>query len=263
MSSNASGDKDPPGGGLPSDSRNKRVAKAGQWRTPPLPAFPSGYSQRHNPHAPQAAPMQQAHMQPPTLAAPTSIPSNSEDYAKALQEAYRKGAEAAAILAQQQQIPTAMSCPNFSTGQPHAPSAPHTMSVTAEETAYSHQVHPRPTRSSIPDPLSSSMPPPPPQQSLAPATGSHAPSQQHHHPQPQTLQGQPPVANFSNDPTKAGVKQPQSRSLSLPDMSAYAAQAEAEKRQKRLARNRQSARLRRLRKKYLVCMEFARIGRCV
>ena len=36
-------------------------------------------------------------------------------------------------------------------------------------------------------------------------------------------------------------------------MSAYAAQAEEEKRQKRLARNRASARLRRLRKKNLVC----------
>jgi hypothetical protein len=38
----------------------------------------------------------------------------------------------------------------------------------------------------------------------------------------------------------------------MPDMSAYAAKAEEEKRQKRLARNRASARLRRLRKKNLV-----------
>jgi len=38
----------------------------------------------------------------------------------------------------------------------------------------------------------------------------------------------------------------------MPDMSSYAVQAEEEKRQKRLARNRASARLRRLRKKNLV-----------
>ena len=44
------------------------------------------------------------------------------------------------------------------------------------------------------------------------------------------------------------------RSVSLPDISSYAAQADAEeaKRRKRLARNRASARLRRLRKKNLV-----------
>lgn len=46
------------------------------------------------------------------------------------------------------------------------------------------------------------------------------------------------------------------RSVSLPDISSYAAQADAEeaKRRKRLARNRASARLRRLRKKNLVSL---------
>jgi hypothetical protein len=42
-------------------------------------------------------------------------------------------------------------------------------------------------------------------------------------------------------------------------MSAYAAQAEDEKRQKRLARNRASARLRRLRKKNLVSTDLVMI----
>jgi hypothetical protein len=45
---------------------------------------------------------------------------------------------------------------------------------------------------------------------------------------------------------------PQQRSMSLPDMTSYGAKQEEEKRQKRLARNRASARLRRLRKKNLV-----------
>lgn len=52
-----------------------------------------------------------------------------------------------------------------------------------------------------------------------------------------------------------GMQPATQRSMSLPDMSSYAAQQEEEKRQKRLARNRASARLRRLRKKNLVCCE--------
>jgi hypothetical protein len=52
-----------------------------------------------------------------------------------------------------------------------------------------------------------------------------------------------------------------SRSVSLPDISAYAAQnsAEEQKRLKRLERNRASARLRRLKKKNLVSFVFKRI----
>jgi len=46
----------------------------------------------------------------------------------------------------------------------------------------------------------------------------------------------------------------------MPDMSTYAAQAEEEKRQKRLARNRASARLRRLRKKNLVDAYETEVG---
>jgi bZIP transcription factor len=69
------------------------------------------------------------------------------------------------------------------------------------------------------------------------------------------------VVNPAILPTQVGAtttmqqqqqQQYQQRSVSLPDMSSYAAQQEEEKRQKRLARNRASARLRRLRKKNLV-----------
>jgi hypothetical protein len=48
--------------------------------------------------------------------------------------------------------------------------------------------------------------------------------------------------------------------MSLPDMTSYGAQQEEEKRQKRLARNRASARLRRLRKKNLVDAYEAEVG---
>lgn len=55
-------------------------------------------------------------------------------------------------------------------------------------------------------------------------------------------------------------QQQQQRSMSLPDMSQYAANQEEEKRQKRLARNRASARLRRMRKKNLVDAYETEVG---
>lgn len=152
------------------EESNKRAALAGQWRTPPLPAFASS-----------------------TASKDLKVPGSSEDYAKALQEAYRRGAEAATLAAQQQgPLPSAVSCPDLT--------APDDTTSAADI-----PILPPP----VPNPLSesSSMPPP---------------------------------SNTTN------------RSISMPDMSTYAAQQEEEKRQKRLARNRASARLRRLRKKNLV-----------
>jgi len=172
----------------------------GQWRTPPLPVFASG-AQPPQPMPPQPA--------TPNI----QLPESTDDYAKALQEAYRRGAEAAAAMQQQQaQMPNAVSCPNFH--QLPAGSAP----VAAAAAPAVEQ------------------PPPPQQQHQAP------PVQQ----QPQVMMVPNPLANSG-----AG---PDARSFSLPDMASYAAraQAEEEKRKKRLARNRASARLRRLRKKNLV-----------
>lgn len=239
---NRDGRRDTVNGGT-NDSASKRAAPAGQWRTPPLPAFFPSYGQQ--PAAqPQVTKQQHAHA-PPDQG--LKIPGNSEEYAKALQDAYRKGAEAAQRIAHQHiNIPTTNSCPNFSTGS-KAASQISPMAVVSEETAYSHKVHPTSTLSAIPDPLSSSMPPPPP------ASVSHAPTHihpQHHQPQPvahpQHHDYSPSTKPVAPANTKSG------RSVSLPDMSAFAAQAEEEKRQKRLARNRASARLRRLRKKNLV-----------
>jgi hypothetical protein len=210
-----------------SEEANKRAALAGQWRTPPLPTFAAGYGQPTQAPAPApAAPRSEDDLALPN---PTSIPSSSEDYAKALQEAYRKGAEAAARMAQQQQqIPSAASCPNFQQASPQLKPLPQPISQTIpEEAAYTAQIAPPPP---VPDPLTS-MPPPPPPQAAAPPSETSMPP--------------PPQPNRASS-------NPQSRSVSLPDMSAYAVQAEEEKRQKRLARNRASARLRRLRKKNLV-----------
>ena len=304
------------------EEERKLRALAGQWKTPPAPVYASMSET-------QLQDQKMHHQQPhPTISNSNdnarsdelittsslpNLPDNSEEYAKALQEAYRKGAEAAARMAQHQQhIPSAASCPNFSTGaaqqqkQPH-PSTPsganNGITATIDETAIAttsnayqlnQQMHPLPRhqlKSTIPDPLSSSMPPPLPQ-----STGST--TIQHHHPPPQTqiayapqqqaflqpqqsqqqylvtsqqhqpqqMTGAPipqPVAAPSVTPrhprpikaaTPKQLQQQPGRSLSMPDMTSYAAEAEEEKRLKRLARNRASARLRRLRKKNLVSM---------
>lgn len=69
-----------------------------------------------------------------------------------------------------------------------------------------------------------------------------------------------PTPMVTTSTTSKQQQQQQQRSVSLPDMSSYAAQQEDEKRQKRLARNRASARLRRLRKKNLVDAYEVEVG---
>ena len=185
----------------------------GQWRTPPLPIFASTQQQE--------APPQPMPSQPSIVAVPpTKLPESTDDYAKALQEAYRRGAEAAAAMQHQQNMPNAVSCPNF------------------------HQL---PTGNGNLAPASVPQPPqaaavPLPQQAPA-VMASVAPPQEHQQQQP-VFSVPNPLADTTGD----------NRSFSLPDMASYAAraQAEEEKRKKRLARNRASARLRRLRKKNLV-----------
>lgn len=123
------------------------------------------------------------------------LPDSTEDYAKALQEAYLRGAEAAAAMAAG--MTSAVSCPDFEQQQAQPQPPPAAAPYPA-------------TTTTVPNPL--------------PATSS---------------------ANITNTTAPA-------RTMSLPDMTTYAAQQEEDKRQKRLARNRASARLRRLRKKNLV-----------
>ncbi|CAB9504331.1 bZIP transcription factor [Seminavis robusta] len=334
-----------------SDS-NKRAALAGQWRTPPLPVFPTAVSsnlQPHSHHPPpppqQAPPQQQASMPPPP---PANLPDNSEDYAKALQEAYRRGAEAAAAMAaHQQHMSPSVSCPNFQRPMAAAPPAPpppqshvqpimtsRSEDMTASSNAYSHShphthppmppphpaYHPHPH---APPPVAqphhaTHAPPPPPPHHPHPA--SHPPHPQyaaHPHPphqyaappsyvapaptptapapppppppppagappqqqqqnasvpnpltnmppppnkQPQTTMAPPPPAPPAGGAQLVVPQAAQQRSVSLPDMTSYAVQAEEEKRQKRLARNRASARLRRLRKKNLVDAYETEVG---
>ena len=189
---------------------SKRQAMTGQWRTPPLPFFASGTPQQPTfDVAPQ--PM------PPQPAVPNiQLPESTDDYTKALQEAYRRGAEAAAALQQQhqQQMPNAVSCPNFHQLPPGTTiggtaSATTPAMTTATTAAPGPPESAQPVNILVPNPLA--------------------------------------AAAIATVPADA-------RSFSLPDMASYAARAQAEeaKRKKRLARNRASARVRRLRKKNLV-----------
>ena len=124
-----------------------------------------------------------------------------------------------------QDLPTAVSCPDLQQFQ----------AVPNDPTAIPTLV-PNPLAGPVPPPMPPAVHnPPPPPAAVPPAQQPHQ-----HPPHP----GQPQVVVPTGAP----------RSLSLPDMQSYAAraQAEEEKRKKRLARNRASARLRRLRKKNLV-----------
>lgn len=77
------------------DSRSKKQATHGQWRTPPVPFFPSGPHGGAVAFAPSASAAGAPAAAPPQVG---TLPASSDDYAKALQEAYRRGAEAAAKM---------------------------------------------------------------------------------------------------------------------------------------------------------------------
>jgi len=199
----------------------KRAAFAGQWRTPPLPVFAN--------HA--AKPSVESMASVP--AAAEKLPVSTEDYVKALQEAYLRGAEAAQAMAQQ----------STGTGeQPASTPAPVQAPVPTNTPSMSQSVAPiLPVPVQVPNPLvpvapsepASAMPPPSAHPSAIKHPGALGQQQQ----------------------------QQQQRSLSLPDMRGAAGlSTEEAKRQKRLARNRASARLRRLRKKNLVDAYESEVG---
>lgn len=224
-----------------------------------------------------------------------NVPCSTEDYAKALQEAYRRGAEAAARAAASQVVRgdtsalsnmssnhnlvglvPAVSCPDFSTSQQMlAPATQRPMQHQPQSHVPQH--HGAPTSTVIPMvqqtpsqfqmTSSLSMPPPLPVTSGVPdpMQYQHAPMMTHqssvNHGDTglaQPSQQQPPQQTFGIQQTQQHYAQ--QRSVSLPDMSSYAVQQEEEKRQKRLARNRASARIRRLRKKNLVDAYEVEVG---
>lgn len=221
---------------MASDDREatKRLAQQGQWKTPPLPVFASGAASM-----PAAA--------PPTNTAPISdlegsIPTTPDEYARMLQEAYKRGAEAAS---------RAQNAADGVTGEeasfPNAvrPGALHHPGVAAP------QQYPRPqVATPFGGPAAKSV------------TAMHANAANNYNfPLPQQVpamvvqqqQHQQPTAIHKNSHSKTGGVH---KAVSMPDISSFnhqeTATDEEEKRKKRLARNRASARLRRLKKKNLV-----------
>jgi len=179
---------------------SKRIAQQGQWRTPPLPAFAS-----------------HSHVPAPSSAAVGTIPTTPDEYARMLQEAYKKGAEAGARAQQPTQHSTALPV------QYMAPPSSAAPGVVVETTSQPRSV-------------------PVKKISYAPGVVSTG-------------------AVTKPPPSSVSV----SRSRSLPDMSSYQvslshADDEEDKRKKRLARNRASARLRRLKKKNLVDSYEGEVG---
>lgn len=241
----------------------KRQATKGQWQTPPVgELFPSA-----------TAPAEPGI----NLAVGTlPVPNTSDDYALALQEAYRRGAEAAAAMSMTRspQLPSTASTNGNVAVAPGNP-------ITTTPTPMQQQVAEAPsavtstavsTNMGVPTPLAflgstsattSAAPFPVPQAEAAQTQTqgvagvvpySTVPQQ----PVPIDIDPTPIVPeNVLSRPNDLRLtdlgNQSSMRSISMPDMSSLnKADDEESKRLKRLARNRASARLRRLRKKNLV-----------
>ena len=277
-------------------SSNKRLATKGQWQTPPVgPFFPS-------------VSQQQAQQQPSVsntignLTTAVNVPDSSDDYARALQEAYRRGA-AAALSRNNNNINSS----NNNTGNNNNnttttidianPLQVSTINTTKLSSTSSSSntivgtVQPintaatpmTTTNMGVPTPLpftpdSSNTTMQPLQQSPPSMLGINNQQQQQQQffvsnnnniiTQPTTTttitstmtqqQTQQPSSTTSiqmTEPNNNTLVSSQHRSVSLPDMTTYANKTmndEETKRLKRLARNRASARLRRLKKKNLV-----------
>lgn len=251
-------------------SNHKRRAQFGQWTTPPHPFFPT-------PTVPSNPDMgaktgvvianaTSEHASVPTALADITIPpeifkgANPVDY-PALEEAYRRGAAAAVAFSQaavlQQgagnKMNSAISCPNLTEmlppmvvpfGMPNPeqllgmamPAVPGSTTAKASASKPTTLV----STTSTADVVKNGVIP------SASVTG------------PTTAATKTKMTTQTHHPVQQAWFNAQvARSVSLPDMTRYnnaenRAQFEDEKRKKRLARNRASARLRRLRKKNLV-----------
>lgn len=195
------------------DTSAKRQALKGQWQTPPVV---QQFSSTSAPCPPTADPLN------------IPIPASSNEYAKALQDAYRRGAQAASMSVQQSHSVANAGSMDLSTMKLGVPNPFKTMNCVNDNSNHDG----------------------------APATISIG--------RTDTLVNATPDVPLSNmnriEQTRKVSINAQHRSISMPDMCKTEAVDEEEaKRLKRLARNRASARLRRLRKKNLVSNPFVPI----
>lgn len=183
------------------DDATKKLAKQGQWRTPPLPVFTASAN----------IPSQDATADG---GASSALPTSADEYALMLQEAYKRGQQAGALS-------SSKANPN-PTNQSDGHTAVHVTNYAA----------------AVPAAVSSNA------DVVAPPTNNNYAA----------------VGGSLNTSSRAVT-----HSKSMPDMSSYQntlanANEEEEKRKKRLARNRASARLRRLKKKNLVDSYEGEVG---
>lgn len=268
---------------------SKRQAMKGQWQTPPVgEIFPSSTSVTQG--GTSGLVVNPANIPVGNL----PVPSTSDDYARALQEAYRRGAEAAAAMTHPSggKSSNTAGTVNISVQSFPITSTPgNSANVTSSNSAPTNipletNLHPASVQSSnitssatntatkmgVPSPLPFFNNATPTAIATNAATNAKIDSIP-------MMNQQPLVANNvgsyipeavtstttnvqQSSPPKA-VSRSQ-RSASMPDMSSYNSEKpqndEEAKRLKRLARNRASARLRRLRKKNLVESYEAEVG---
>ena len=228
--------------------RNKQHAKYGQWQTPPLPAFaasagivpPSSSTATTSTNAAN------------TTTAGINLPTSADEYARMLQEAYKKGAEAGARAQQAtEQINLLGGTAATSTTTTEQPSIGLPLSPVGQyvnvnnnpptmATAQIEPLIPNIPMSNVVNYKTSFFPTPVPSSSIEGGGGEFL------------------INNTTADMPSSSFSQ----SKSMPDMSSYSSQVndEEDKRKKRLARNRASARLRRLKKKNLVDSYEGEVG---
>ncbi|KAL3780483.1 hypothetical protein HJC23_012568 [Cyclotella cryptica] len=256
----------------------KRLAQQGQWKTPPLPVFAAGGIVGPAAAAPEATTSALSTQAPIPL--PTTLPATPDEYARMLQEAYKRGAEAAARAQKQsgdEDDLRASAAPAAAYSSPapvagavasssHAPHGQFVHHATAPTTAV------------------------PPGHPNAAAAAMHAKAANNYNfptsssAVPTAAAAVPPHTNYAAAPVRPQAVAPPPpssmrnhinatvntvhHSMSMPEISSYHHHQEAsanandeeEKRKKRLARNRASARLRRLKKKNLVDSYEGEVG---
>ena len=217
----------------------KRLAQKGQWQTPPLPTFATTNAAVYAASA--GGDTTTTTTNPATAAAAivagNTLPTTPDEYARMLQEAYQRGAEAGArSRTQQQTIGTANN--ESAAAVPPSYMPPHPTQTTTAMGGVGINT-------------------------IATAVGGANPDIQVSGTNYATL---PPAVQSSS------MKITMSNSVSMPDMSSYhhhnqsnqnsnqVVDNEDDKRKKRLARNRASARLRRLKKKNLVDSYEGEVG---
>ncbi|KAL3780588.1 hypothetical protein ACHAW5_006406 [Stephanodiscus triporus] len=253
----------------------KRLAKYGQWRTPPLPAFAASVTSSAN------ASSLSSSTTAAITAATTSfaLPSSADEYARMLRDAYERGAVEGARVA------ASSAGGGGGEGRTIVVGSTTNTGTTTTKTGVEAVVGggggmggTMPPPPPPPPPVAVRGPnDPPPRRPSPMSTTTAASGVNYGNPSPAAVRSGEFVANNNNNnvvggPSSSFVPPPPppssssfSHSRSMPDMSSYRSTMthvndEEDKRKKRLARNRASARLRRLKKKNLVDSYEGEVG---